>query len=287
MSKETKTTLTKLGFGIACMFGVFWVYLLFIQSKINLPDYAMTIINLAILYGIGLPLFMLIIGKSKNKALDKNNLKPKQFLACFAMQFTATMVLTGLSTLVLVITNTTSNSELNVLDPVMLFMLLIFNPIVEEFVFRKLFADKLRPYGDRLFIFISAFCFSIVHGVSLGMPQIVYTFLLGLTWAYVYVKTNNIWWAIFLHSLSNLFGSIVMQTLNVISPMLAALYLLFTVVIGITGLVTFLRNRKKIDIESNYKLVAINDVKLLVTSPGMIFYILLTVSAIVIKTIMA
>ena len=286
MQKETKDALSRLGFGIAVMFGLYWIFSIFIQPILQVQEIVITIITHVILYGVGLLLFLLIIRPKREAAsLQKHKLSAGHFMLCFILQFTATMILTGLGVVSALFTDL-EPVDMNALDPVMLFLLLIFNPIVEEFVFRKLFADVLRPHGDRLFIFVSAFCFSIVHGVALGLPQVAYTFILGLIWAYVYVKTNNIWCAILLHALSNLFGSVILQLLNSTGfVLLTAVYMLLTVAAGITGIVLFLTKKKRIDIEGSHKLIAFGDVKSLITSPGMIFYILLTIAAIVIKSI--
>ena len=128
----------------------------------------------------------------------------------------------------------------------LLVMLLIFNPIIEEIVFRKLFADKLLRYGEKFYILVSSFCFAIVHGVSLGIPQIFYTFILGMIWSYLMVKTGDIKLVIIMHALSNLFGSVITQTLMSISMIATGLYSMLLILLGIIGLILFLVNKKKI-----------------------------------------
>ena len=165
----------------------------------------------------------------------------------------------------------------------MLFMLLIFNPIIEEIVFRKLFADKLLRYGERFYILVSSFCFAIVHGVSLGIPQIVYTFILGMIWAYLMVKTGDIKLTIIMHALSNLFGSIIIQTLLGVSMMAAGVYSMLLILLGIIGLVLFLMHKKKIVLDGDSGLIRKAIIKEIVTNKGILFYAVLTIVVMILK----
>ena len=155
-------------------------------------------------------------------------------------------------------------------------MLLLFNPVVEELVFRKLFARKLLKYGERFYILASSFCFAVVHGVSLGIPQIVYTFILGMIWSYLTVKTGDIKLAIFMHGLSNLFGSIITQALLGISLTAAGIYSMILFLLGITGFVLFLVNRKKIVLDGSTGLVKKAVIKDVLANKGVLFFAGLT-----------
>ena len=165
-------------------------------------------------------------------------------------------------------------------------MLLIFNPIIEEFVFRKLFADKLLKYGELFYILVSSFCFAIVHGVSLGIPQIVYTFILGMIWSYLVVKTGNIKLSIILHSLSNLFGSIVSQLLNGISIEVLGMYSMVMILLGIIGFICFLKNKKHIELDNKKKLFDKVIIKEMFSNKGILIYSLITIIMIVLKNVL-
>jgi membrane protease YdiL (CAAX protease family) len=86
-------------------------------------------------------------------------------------------------------------------------LLLIFNPIMEEVLFRKLALDKLLVLGEVPAIFISAAFFGLPHAYSQGVPQMFGTFVLGLVWAYVRIKTGKLWPCMVLHMLFNLYGA--------------------------------------------------------------------------------
>lgn len=283
---EKKKTLEKVSLGIAIMFGIYWIYSIFIQNSLNIQPIFKTIIGLVILYGIGLFLFIKIIRKVPNTKLTKNKVSGKTIILCFLLQFTAIIIMSIITNIITKISGQELSTDLNTLTSYMLFMLLIFNPIIEEFVFRKLFADKLLKYGELFYILVSSFCFAIVHGVSLGIPQIIYTFILGMIWSYLVVKTGSIKLSIILHSLSNLFGSITIQLLQGISMEILGIYSMFIMLLGIIGLICFIKNKKNIVLDNQNKLCDKTILKDIFTNKGIIVYILLTITLIILKNVL-
>ena len=184
--------LEKVAIGIALMFGVYWLYAYYLQDVLELSAGVEKLLGLVSLYVVGLGLFVLVTKGTSGGRGERNStlgerqepgtLPRKQFVLCFLLQFSAIMIMSVLVNVLGAFGIEVATTEIDTVSPYMLFMLLIFNPIVEEFVFRKLFADKLLKYGERFYVFASAFCFAIVHGVSLGIPQVLYTFILGLVW---------------------------------------------------------------------------------------------------------
>ena len=186
-----KRDLERVAFGIAIMFGIYWIYSCLLKQYLPVSGGMKTILGMVVLYGLGLGLFLFITRNIPVSAYEKRKVSMKTVLLCFLLQFTAILVLTVLVNISESIGGNDALVEIKATSGNMLFLLLIFNPIMEEFVFRKLFADKLLRYGERFYIVASAFCFALVHGVSLGVPQIVYTFILGVIWAYLLVKTGD------------------------------------------------------------------------------------------------
>lgn len=285
MKEEKKKDLEKVGFGIAIMFGIYWIYSIFIQTSLNIQPILKAIIGLVSLYGIGLFLFTNIIRKISNTKLEKNKVNGKTIVVCFLLQFTAIIIMSIITNIIIKISGQELMVDLNALTPYMLFMLLIFNPIIEEFVFRKLFADKLLKYGELFYMLVSSLCFAIVHGVSLGIPQIIYTFILGMIWSYLVVKTGSIKLSIILHLLSNLFGSIIIQLLQGISMEILGVYSMIMMLLGIIGLICFIKNKKNISIDNKNKLFDKNILKDMLTNKGIIFYIILTIAMMILKNI--
>ena len=281
-----KRYLNKIGFGIALMFLILWYWRFFMREHLQLSDNLNTVIGLAVLYGIGLFVFRMITKPAPAPELQKQKLPAKEFALLFVMQCAAVPVVTILTIVCVVITGKTPDTNTLSLTPFNLFQLLIFAPIMEEFVFRKLFAAKLLPYGERVFILTSALCFSVIHGVSLGVPQIAYTFILGLVWAYVYAKTGSLIYSIVLHALSNLFGSVISQSLMLFSQTAASIYTVLLMLTGIIGFVLFILKRKSISLDGKQKLLDFNVLKTVFGSVGVLFHLGVTLAMIIYKAML-
>lgn len=272
--------LEKVSFGIATMFGLYWIYSCFIKQHLVIAEGVKTIIGLVVLYVLGLGVFLFTTRNIPTYKYEKKKVPVKAVILCFLLQFTAIFVLT---VLVNVPGTNGTASDINATSLYMLFVLLIFNPIIEEIVFRKLFADKLLKYGEKFYILVSSFCFAIVHGVSLGIPQIVYTFILGMLWSFLMVKTGDIRLVIIMHALSNLFGSVIAQTLMGVSMMAAGLYSMLLILLGISGLILFLVNKKKINLDKEKGLFKKDIIKDILTNKGIVFYVVVTVLVMCLK----
>ncbi len=282
---EKKKDLEKVSLGIAIMFGIYWIYSVFIQKNLNIQPIFKSIIGLVTLYVIGLFLFINITNKIPNTNIKKSKINGKSITICFLLQFTALMIASVIANIFANISGQELSTDLNTLTPHMIFILTVFNPIIEEFVFRKKFADKLLKYGELYYMLVSSFCFAIVHGVSLGIPQIIYAFILGMLWSYLFVKTGNIKLPIILHSLYNIFGSIIIQTLQGISMEITGMYSTVMMLLAIIGLICFIKSKKSIELDNKNKLLDKTIIKEMFTNKGIIFYTLLTVSMMIIKSI--
>lgn len=79
-------------------------------------------------------------------------------------------------------------------------------PIVEEFLFRKCLLDRIAGYGQITSMMVSGVLFGLAHG---NFYQFFYAFALGVIFAYVYLKTGNVWYTVGLHMMINFCGSII------------------------------------------------------------------------------
>ena len=70
----------------------------------------------------------------------------------------------------------------------------------EEFMCRGVILGVLRPFGARFSIVVSALIFGLMHG---NIEQFILTFLMGLYFGFLTVKTESILPAIILHFLNN------------------------------------------------------------------------------------
>ena len=142
------------------------------------------------------------------------------------------------------------NGRTEVIEPVhniYLFLLESFSVgFFEEIIFRgmilMLLLGKLqnKSHGVLKAIIISSLIFGFVHlfniiqGASYGntMLQIGYSFLMGLLFAVLYLRTKNIWLIMILHALYNFFGQVMFQV-GEVSNRYDAITINVTVIIGI------------------------------------------------------
>lgn len=71
----------------------------------------------------------------------------------------------------------------------------------EEFLFRGVICNSLRPYGKTIAVIGSAVLFGLMHQ---NVGQLFYTTVAGLVLALIYVETRSIWAPILLHLFNNL-----------------------------------------------------------------------------------
>lgn len=97
---------------------------------------------------------------------------------------------------------------LSQLNPLLSILIVgIIAPIVEEIVFRKLLIDRMIVYGEAVAIFFSGIVFGIFHG---NFQQCFFAAMIGFCFAFVYAKTRNIKYTIFMHMGINLYSCIYM-----------------------------------------------------------------------------
>ena len=90
------------------------------------------------------------------------------------------------------------------------------------------------------------------------------------------VKTGDIRLVIIMHALSNLFGSVIAQTLMGVSMIAAGLYSMLLILLGIIGLILFLVNKKNINLDEEKGLFRKEIIKDMLTNKGIVFYVVVT-----------
>lgn len=125
-------------------------------------------------------------------------------LAIFGFGIVGSLVSNVINGLLYSLIKQSSNSGLeiifnNTFGPMALYAV-FFAPCIEEFVFRKLLIDRIKPYGKKMAVIMSGVLFGLMHG---NIEQFFYTFLIGMVLAYVYVRTGKIWCSILLHMTLN------------------------------------------------------------------------------------
>ena len=170
--------------------------------------------NVFSMYIIAFPVF-LIMTKGEKVRREKRKEKPVDLLillliswgAMYIGNLVGTLLNLGIGNFFGIEVNNDLNDVINS-TPVWLLVLVvvIIGPIIEELMFRKVMIDRLSGYGASVAIWVSAVAFGLFHG---NFYQFFYAALIGLVLGYIYTKTGRIEYTIGIHMIINLFGSVV------------------------------------------------------------------------------
>ena len=162
------------------------VYLIDPWLSASVPEVIRNLICATVIpYGIALPLAYLVIRGMKTAQSASPLMKPgfKNMALIFIIQSGLSvwaMLPVGILIKVLDSKTPQVTADQILAQPVYYcFLLLIFAPVMEEFMFRKLFLDRLMVLGTRPAILISAVLFALPHLISQGPAQVFYTFVRG------------------------------------------------------------------------------------------------------------
>lgn len=166
------------------------------------------------LYMTATPIALLVIGAPPKELPEPEKKSPSPLLLLSSACLMLTVAVAGslISTLLMgimeMITGHTYSSTVDALiaeSPVGLVILIvcIIGPIVEELVFRRALMRRLLPYGEVSAILISGITFGVMHG---NFFQLFSAIGSGLVLAYLYARTRNFLYPVLLHILYNLWA---------------------------------------------------------------------------------
>ena len=176
--------------------------------------YFVSIISVLPMYAVGLPTLFLIVRKMPKKTLEKSKIPFSEFIILFAIAEALMLIgstigntFNGIFEVFLKKEITDGTSELIENMPIwlMIIIVVIIGPLVEEFIFRKLMIDRLSRCGNILAITVSAIAFGLFHG---NFYQFFYAALLGWLLGYVYVRSGKWVYSFIMHAIINFFGSV-------------------------------------------------------------------------------
>ena len=169
------------------------------------------VLSSVIQYLIAFPILFGLISNMPKQAPEKTPMDAKRFLKYGAASMFVMYVGNYLSVMIMsyieaLLGRAPENAVSVVLDNTnvlfTVFIVGIIGPIIEELMFRKLFIDRLTPYGEAVAIFFPSLIFGLFHG---NLYQFFYAFFLGAIFSYIYVKTGKIIYSTILHVFINLF----------------------------------------------------------------------------------
>lgn len=137
----------------------------------------------------------------------------------------------------------------------------------EEIVFRgvilMVLLERLEEEEHGIFkaVVISSILFGMIHLLNLfagaaiwpTMQQVGYSFLMGLLWAVVYLKTKNLWLSMGLHALYNMTGSYFV-TLGTVRGRYDMLTIIVTALFGVLGAIYYYRVIREVEVKETKKL---------------------------------
>jgi membrane protease YdiL (CAAX protease family) len=260
----------------------YMVYYLLVQFfPAILENYtAYFMILMLTMYIVSMPLMAILIRTIPTEApAVKKKMTVKQWIIAAIIAFSGMYISNIIGTILIAIIASlkgsyVSNDLLTIVTSSSIWanflIMVLFAPVAEELLFRKLLIDRTAKYGEGISVLFSALFFGLFHG---NLKQFAYAFVLGAIFGFIYVKTRDIKYTISIHMLINFMGSIVSIALldfsgldeilsmsddpeeilaltsgHIAGILLYVLYVLFMLVIIIAGIVLFFVNLKKMQL---------------------------------------
>ena len=241
-SPTTKNTFSRLGLAVAVLMIATTVaeyaiafLLLWLDPALASAWWANWLVSIVPLYGIGLPLMYLALQKippAPHNAVCSNGFvsyekpafKAKDWVRILFLGFGCMYIGSIIGSILMdVLSGLTGYPYANALEEMVdgspiwatLIGTCVVAPLGEEFIFRKLFIDRARRFGDVPAILFSGVLFGLFHG---NLFQFFYAAALGILLAYIYTRTGNIWLSVAMHAVVNLVGGVIVPTLAEMIP---------------------------------------------------------------------
>ncbi len=251
-------------------------------------DWYLWVVSYAPLYCIAFPVFLWMMHFIPSSDVpEKETMPMKKWLRYFLFGMGATYLLNIVSTLInLGIGFLKGAPVINPLASMQLGSGLIYNfifgclvaPIGEEFIFRKLLHDKIGRFGEKAFVLTGGFLFALFHA---NLSQLLYAFVLGAMFCYIYAKTGKLIYTITLHIAINTFGFLIMP-LAVGSKIGQGIASVVVFALIAYAIVLFLRTRGTVWYAQGTEDLPARPVKTVLWNAGMISYAALCAILIVI-----
>lgn len=125
-----------------------------------------------------------------------------------------------------------------------LFSTAVVVPVMEEFAFRGVLFSALQKQGTAFAVVASALVFSLVH---MDFSNVIFAFISGLVFGFLYARTRNLWITICIHALNNgiaVIGSYEDFLFGAMAEMMDILLMAVPIALGAVALLLlFLRRR--------------------------------------------
>jgi len=242
---------------------------------------------MASILGIGIPIiFMFKHIKKTNSAnllpFKKLDLKFGIALSVFGIFARATVKMSGCW--IPVIFNTDYPEPAYETSTLIIILMIIRASIIpaifEELMFRGVILSSLRKYGDMFAILISSVLFALFHG---NLAQMVSTFIGGLAYGFIAVKSNSLIIPMIVHFTNNFWSDLVIIISEETTDYIADLFFLGSSIIvlicGVIAIKYLLKNHRDIfEFNDNPTLLSFKQrLNIIVSSPAIIIFFVLAI----------
>lgn len=258
--KNKVITVARVATGLICWFLIYKLYGAFVDPLLAdiLPSIVrMVLMSMVVPYTLGLGAFLLVtLGMPRSDFSKTATLKPgvstivRYFVIQTGLSFPVMVAVNAALTMAGVESHATSPEQI-MTHPVFFFVLLIiFNPIFEELLFRKFVLERLGVLGTKGAIICSAVFFALPHVYSQGLPQMFFTFAIALVYGYLTVKTGKLWPVIILHALTNVYCAYIPIGAGLIHPAVSVLFVVITLSVFIPMTIVLIKKEAKMAVKA-------------------------------------
>lgn len=229
------------------------------------------------MYILGMPLMIMLIRTIPKEKITKHSMPVGKFLLafiiCYGIMYASNLVGTLVTYLLAALKGEPIDNYMMELAGsaslwTRILIMVIWAPIMEELIFRKLLVDRAVRYGEGIAVVLSGLMFGLFHG---NLSQFAYAATIGMFLAFIYVKTGKIHYTIIMHMVINFLGSVVsIFVVGLIDPekmqavldgggnlaeilpklLVFMLYMLLLIGIVITGIVMLIISKKKMHLNA-------------------------------------
>lgn len=178
------------------------------------PDMVMLFSSVP-MYVLGMPLMILLIRTIPKEKIQKRSMPVGKFfvalIICYGIMYASNLVGSVITYILAAlkgrpIDNYTIELAGSASLWVRILIMVIWAPIMEELIFRKVLVDRVVRYGEGTAVVLSGLMFGLFHG---NLSQFAYAATIGMFLAFIYVKTGKLRYTIIMHMVVNFLGSVV------------------------------------------------------------------------------
>lgn len=262
----TRRLCSRIGFSLCILYLVMgltaFVFILFysnLEKILPSTDSLFTLVNI-LSYVIAIPVMLLFLRKVPEIKIEPKKMRLQKFAMFCVLAMGGGYIFNYIGSVINLLISHFSGQAMEQLNPVMdvldqmnwlmMVYMVLFAPIVEEFIFRKVILNRLRPLGDRAAILYSAVLFGLLHG---NIAQFLYATVIGIVFGYMAVKTGRIFYTVILHMIVNGYSVFIVTALinalasqTVLRVMALGIISLIYIGLSIGAVVVFFSKRRKV-----------------------------------------